>query len=92
MCRDRSCAGAWEEWLWLDGGGSGALDESWDLWWCGRFADVHGICRNLDRIFDIFGVLGVINFTLMRKSAQAGPPEAPALDEDGRPEQPVTVY
>lgn len=40
----------------------------------------------------VYGVLGVINFTLMRKTAQAGPPEAPALHEDGRPEQPVTVY
>jgi len=40
----------------------------------------------------VYGVLGVINFTLLRKTAQAGPPEAPALDEDGRPEQPVTVY
>jgi cytochrome bd ubiquinol oxidase subunit I len=40
----------------------------------------------------IYGILGVIEFKLMQRAAQKGPVEAPALDDTGKPAQPVTVY
>ncbi|WP_430592803.1 cytochrome ubiquinol oxidase subunit I [Humidisolicoccus flavus] len=40
----------------------------------------------------IYGALGVVEFFIMKKAAQAGPAPAPELDESGKPAAPVTVY